>query len=48
MEKKKAVEKVAEFTKGNCTFIVHQPVEDPSNEDLENFYIAMGRLLDRR
>jgi hypothetical protein len=48
MEKKKTVEKVAEFTKGNCTFIVRQPVEDPTPEELENFYLAMGKLMDRQ
>lgn len=44
-EKEKLFEKVAEFRKGNCTFIVNQPIKDSTPEELEKFYIALGKLI---
>lgn len=47
MDREKTFEKVADFEKDNCSFVIYQPTEDPSQEELDSFYMVMGKVLDR-
>lgn len=41
----KEFEKVATFTDGNFTFTVRQPKEEPTAEELEPLYNALGKMI---
>jgi hypothetical protein len=41
----KKFEEVANFIKGNCHYIIKQPIEDSKPEELELFHKALGNLL---
>jgi hypothetical protein len=45
MEKENEYEIIAEFTKENCLFTIRQPKKESTLEELEPFYIALGKAL---
>lgn len=44
-EIEKEYEVVAEFTEENCSYIVKQPKKKSTPEELESFYLALGKML---
>jgi len=45
MENIKEYETVANFTFENCSYIIRQPKKEAALEDLERFYIALGKII---
>lgn len=43
-DKKQTFEIVAEFTEGNCNYIIRQPIKKSNPEELEEFYITLGNI----
>jgi hypothetical protein len=42
--KEEKYEEVAHFTKNNITYIIKQPISEPSPEELEKFYGVLGKV----
>jgi hypothetical protein len=45
MKKEKEYEVVAEFTEGNCHYVISQPKEESTPEELEPFHMALAKIL---